>query len=259
VTADNTSGVLIRYAAAVLAIMLGTGVAIAQFPGGFDWAYTVISKLASRKHNPAGGFWLSGALLAAVIVLWPVAGHAAHSGGAGPHRWRRLASAALHAGLLGAGLLALEGLLGLDFSSVIRKGHEVLALLTLLGMYAGVLGLYWHRIRQDASFLWPALLVLLPIVAVGASQLTLYVHQRDLGWVNSDWRAMGVPLWLSFAFWQWLAVILLGTGLGHLLLTSDAAPPAMRRAGDAATPANRTAGDAAVQPLRRLQDDPGAP
>jgi hypothetical protein len=210
-------GVRIRYGAAVLVIVLGTVMAAAHYPGGFDWAYTVISKLASQKHNPAGSTWLSGGLLIAVILLWPVAGHLG-STAAGKPRSPRAATAALRLGLAGGALLALEGLFALDFSAAIRKGHEAVAVLTLLGCYTGVLGLYWHRIRQDAGFLWPALCVVLPIAAVGVSQLVLYFDQRDLGWVNSDWRAMGVPFWLSFAFWQWLAVAMLGTGFGHLVM-----------------------------------------
>jgi hypothetical protein len=31
---------------------------------------------------------------------------------------------------------------------------------------------------------------------------------------------MGVPVWLSFAFWQWLAVAFLGLGLGYLVVAS---------------------------------------
>ncbi len=31
---------------------------------------------------------------------------------------------------------------------------------------------------------------------------------------------MGVSFWLSFAFWQWLAVAFLWLGLGHLLWLS---------------------------------------
>jgi hypothetical protein len=55
------------------------------------------------------------------------------------------------------------------------------------------------------------------------------VRKRDDGsrQVNSDWRAMGVPFWLSFAFWQWLAVAMLGTGFGHLVLARD--PRSTRR------------------------------
>jgi hypothetical protein len=215
--AASRNGIFIIYTVAIGLLVLGIAVAIGRFPGGFDWSYTVISKLASKKHNPEGAVWLSGGLLAAMILLWPVAGHLGRSGG---HAQPRKAIAALRVGLVGGFLLAIEGLFMLDLSTISRKAHEWLALLTMLGLYGGVLGLYWHRIQQHAPFIWPALLVVLPLLAVGASQLGLYFDQRDLGWVNTSWRELGVPLWLSFAFWQWLAVAVLGAGLGHLVATT---------------------------------------
>jgi hypothetical protein len=219
--AAGRSGAIVAYVAAVLAIGVGVSVAVARFPGGFDWAYTVISKLASRKHNPEGAVWLCGGLLAAMLLLWPAAGRLGRGHGRPDHL--RAALALLRAGLFGGALLAVEGLLVLDLSGIMRKGHEALALLTLLALYAGVLGLYVHRIRRRSPFLWPALVVLLPLVAVGASQLALYFDQRELGWVDTSWRELGVPLWLSFAFWQWLAVALLGAGIGHLIATTEPA------------------------------------
>jgi hypothetical protein len=215
---------LVRYVMAGAIVAAGAAAAMARFPDGFDWAYTVISKLASRKHNPAGGVWLSAALLTAMLLLWPVTSHLARAA-AGRPRAPRLPVAALRVGLAGAALLGLEGLLHLDFSRVARKGHELLALLTFLGLYCGVLGLYSHRIRQQTRFLLPALLVVLPLFAIGLSQLALYVGQRELGWVNTSWRELGVPVWLSFAFWQWAAVALLWTGLGHLIATRPEQQP----------------------------------
>jgi len=219
---------LLLYAAAALTVVAGVAVAASRFPGGFDWVYTVISRLGSQRHNPDGAVWLSLSLLVAVFLLWPVArllGRGAASEDPGPQR----SIAALRLGLAGAALLALEGLLTLDLSRIARKGHEAVALATFLGMYGGVLGLYLHRLRQSASFLWPALLVVVPILAVGLSQMALYLDQRDLGWVDTAWREMGIPFWLSFAFWQWLAVAFLGIGLGVLVaVRSGPAPAAMR-------------------------------
>jgi hypothetical protein len=206
------------YAGAVASIIIGVVMAGRQFPGGFDWAYTVISRLGSSRHNPGGAFWLSGSLLVAVCLLWPVATHlGGRTAGAG-RPW--VAGTALRVGLIGGALLALEGLLLLDLTRLGRKGHEVLALATFLGFYGGVLGLFVHRIRDAGAAIWPALLVMAPLCAVGGSQLALYLGQRDLGWVNTGWREMGVPLWLSFAFWQWLAVAFLGLGLGYLVVAS---------------------------------------
>jgi hypothetical protein len=208
---------LLLFTAASLAVTAGVAVAASRFPGGFDWVYTVISRLGSQRHNPDGAVWLSLSLLVAVCLLWPVAGLLGRGAASGGPRPRR-SIVALRIGLAGAALLALEGLLTLDLSRIARKGHEAVALATFLGMYGGVLGLYLHRLRRSGSFLWPALLVVLPICAVGISQVVLYLDQRDLGWVDTAWREMGIPFWLSFAFWQWLAVGFLGIGLGVLVV-----------------------------------------
>jgi len=59
-----------------------------------------------------------------------------------------------------------------------------------------------------------------PLAAIFITQILIYFDQRDLGWVDHSWREMGVSPWLSFAFWQWLAVAFLWFGLGHLLWSS---------------------------------------
>lgn len=212
-------GAMALYGAAVLVILAGVTAASVRFPGGFDWVYTVISRLGSSRHNPGGAAWLTGSLLAAVVLLWPVTGHLERAAATGRGR-PRFAIFALRLGLVGGGFLGLEGMLSLDLSRIGRKAHEILALVTFLSLYAGVLGLYARRMRESAGAVWPALLVVLPLCAVGVSQLMLYLTQRDLGWVNTGWRELGVPFWLSFAFWQWLAVAFLGFGLGALVATS---------------------------------------
>lgn len=204
------------FSVAITLVVLGIVTAFARFPGGYDWAYTVISKLASTRQNPDGARWLAGSLLVAVAFLWPVARYLAHAfspEGVLP----RVSVTAFKVGLGGAALLGIEGTFVLEFSRHVDKSHEAVALVTFLGFYGGVLGLFTHRIRQASVHLPVALLVVLPLVAIGVSQLVLYVDQRDLGWVAPDWRAMGVPIWLSFAFWQWLAVAFLVLGLGYLV------------------------------------------
>jgi hypothetical protein len=72
---------------------------------------------------------------------------------------------------------------------------------------------------QNKIYALPALLVSTPVVAIGITQFWLYLQQRDLGWVDTSWREMGIPLWFSFAFWQWLAIAILWMGLGVLVST----------------------------------------
>jgi hypothetical protein len=206
---------LAYYLAAACTLAAGTATAVAYYPGRFDWVYTVISRLASRTHNPAGGTWLAAALLTAMLLLWPVTGYLRRT-----LPEARRAIIALRTGLIGGTLLGMEGLLQLELSALHRKGHEILALLTFAGLYGGMLGIYGRMVRQQTTFLIPALVVVIPLLAVGTSQAALWFDQRDLGWVNTGWREMGVPFWLSFAFWQWLATAMLWLGLGQLLLTA---------------------------------------
>jgi len=222
VTSATSSRGIIHFGAATLVLVGGVSAAAMHFPGGYDWIYMVVSKLGSRSHNPTGALWLSGSLLIAVCLLWPVTTLLA-KGGSGPSGSPRFAVAALRIGLLGGGLLALEGAFALELSRLARKGHEVVALLTFLGLYTGVLGLYVTRLRQRLRSAWPALMVVVPLCAVALSQITLYFDQRDLGWVNTGWREMGIPFWLSFAFWQWSAIALLGAGLGYLIAFGSSA------------------------------------
>ncbi|TVP44873.1 MAG: hypothetical protein EA350_10710 [Gemmatimonadales bacterium] len=210
------------YVAAALSIVVGVGVAASRFPGGYDWVYTVVSHLASTTRNPEGARWLAGSLLLAVGFLWPVTRHLAGPG-AGPEGGESrglIPVTALRVGLAGAALLALEGLFVLDLDALGRKGHEAVALATFLGFYGGVLGLFFRRIRRAPAFFAPALAVLLPLFGVGLTQLVLYLRQDTPGWVHPGWREMGIPFWMSFAFWQWMAVGFLGLGLGVLVVTA---------------------------------------
>ena len=222
-------GAILLFAAASSMVALGVVLAAQRFPGGFDWVYTVISRLASHRRNPEGAAWLAGSVLVAVGLLWPVVGHLERKLTLGPERRPRVSPrvslGALRMGLLAAGLLGVEGVLDLRFSTMLHKAHEALAILAFLGFYGGVLGLHLHRVRHAEASPWPPLLVVLPLVAVGITQLALYFDQRDLGWVDTEWRLMGIPFWLSFAFWQWLAVAFLALGLGWLVAVKGTSDP----------------------------------
>lgn len=209
------------FAAACGAAAFGVAMAVREFPGEFDWMYTVLSHLASTRRNPEGGRWLAGAFLVAVVLLWPVVTRIGECGAEGEgRRGHRTATLTLRVGLLGGGLLGIEGVTGLRFSDYLHKAHEATALLTFFAFYGGVLGHLALRARASRGFRLPAALIILPVVGVGFAQLGLYIDQRDLGWVTTDWRALGVPFWMSLAFWQWTAAGCLATGLGVLVYTA---------------------------------------
>ncbi len=206
------------YIASLLVLASGSFLSAKQYPGGFDWIYTVASALASQKHNPAGYVWFASTLSLAMLLLWPYvtalqkALHPALPA-------TSIAISALRTGLICGMLLGLEKLLIRDLSNWVYKAHEILGLLTFSGLYIGVLMLMVHAMLRQRVNALPLFLTASPLVAIGITQFWLYLDQRDLGWVDTSWREMGIPLWLSFAFWQWLAIGFLWLGLGLLSFT----------------------------------------
>ena len=205
------------YLASVLVMCCGTVLAAYYYPGEFDWVYTVASALASQKHNPAGSFWFAGALTAAMVLLWPyVTALRTRLFSSIPHAG--FVIGALRMGLLCGALLGIEKLYIRDLSGWVYKAHEILALLAFFGLYAGVLGSLVQAMRRKKIYFIHLTLIVGPLLAIGITQFLLYVDQRNLGWVDAGWREMGIPFWLSFAFWQWLAIVFLWLGLGLLAL-----------------------------------------
>ncbi len=224
------------FALACAVFWFGVLMAAQRFPDApFDWMYRVVSELASRKHNPQGGEWFSSALGLSMLALWPVASALQES--VGDRRWPILA---LRAGILFGVAVGVERFVFVRFSNWVSNGHEALAVGAFAGLYTGLLGLYAQRVRHGRT---GALAVATPLAAIFVAQILIYFDQRDLGWVDHRWRAMGVAPWLSFAFWQWIAVAMLWVGLGHLLYTSRyAAPRTTRPNPPAAHPAETSAG-----------------
>lgn len=190
--------------------------ASSRFPGGFDWVYTVASALASQKHNPQGSFWFAGAMTLAMSLLWLYVSALKQRQDSTPSELVTFAIRALRTGLLSGALLGLERLLIRDLSAQFYKAHEILGLFTFFGLYFGIISFLVHAMLRQKVHAFTLMLIVSPLLAIGVTQFWLYLDQRDLGWVDTGWRAMGIPAWLSFAFWQWLAIGFLWLGLGLL-------------------------------------------
>ncbi len=160
-----------------------------------------------------------------MILLWPCASALKNAHHDGVSAWTGFAIAALRAGLLCGALLGVEKLLVRDLSNRFDKAHEMLALLTFAGLYIGILSLLVKAMLRKTVFLVPLLLVAGPLAAIAITQFWLYIDQRDLGWVDTGWRAMGISPWLSFAFWQWIAIGFLWLGLGMLAFAAGRNDP----------------------------------
>ena len=210
------------YLGALLVFSAGIAAAVWRYPGHYDWIYTVATALVSDKRNPGGQAWMGGAICLSMGVLWPCVATLRErlrpsAAGAG-----RVAIGALRLAIICAAVLGLEGLRILDLSQAVSKGHELVALAAFLSAYLGVLTLLACLILGQRLYTLPALLIASPLVAIGVSQLWLYFEQRGIGWVGPSWREMGIPMWVSFAFWQWLAIGFLWGGLGLLVLAGSA-------------------------------------
>jgi hypothetical protein len=197
------------YGLSAVTFALGFALAARHYPNGFDWTQKVMSSLASVKHNPEGGRWFAGAIVLSFACLWPVVSAIATDG---------FAVRVLRAALLVGILVGVDQLLFFRLSDVVHKGHEALAVVAFVGTYIGVVGLQLSRLRKSPGSKWSVALVLAPLVAVGVSQLVLYLAQRSTGWVDHDWHQR--PFWGRFAFWQWLAGVGLWLAIGQLLVAA---------------------------------------
>lgn len=203
------------YLASLLVLSCGLILAARHYPGGFDWPYTVVSALASQKHNPTGSAWFAGALSLSMLLLWPYVSSLKKTL-CPSTSVAKFAIGALRLGLVCGVIVGAERLLIHHLSDWVYKAHEILALMAFLGLYLGVLGLLVQVMLRQRIYSLLVILVVSPLLAIGITQFWLYLVQRDLGWVDTSWREMGIPIWLSFAFWQWLAIGFLGLGLGLL-------------------------------------------
>lgn len=193
----------------VLAFWCGMLLAADRFPSEYDWRYMTISTLVYPDRNPAG--WLSAR---AGLVICGLAG-----------LWWRLAlldESWLRAGRESSGLAPL----GFGYACMVAcalvpewrigipKLHECLAMAAFFGICLGMARITWRAVAPagrrsllpGSPRLYAAIraaVLLSPIVLAAAAQA--YVSQvLKLPWVNLGWRARGVPVYLSFAFWEWV-------------------------------------------------------
>jgi hypothetical protein len=206
------------YLAALLVFAGGVLLAARHYPGGYDWQYTVVSALASQKNNPSGSSWFAMALALSMLLLWQYLSTVKKALSA---TWQTdgYPFVALRLGVACGALVGVEKLLIHDVSSLVDKSHEFIALLTFLSLYLGILSLLLQLMRRQRVYALALIVVVVPMLAIGISDFWLYLAQRDVGWIGTRWQEMAIPLWLSFAFWQWLAVAFLWLGMGLLLLT----------------------------------------
>jgi hypothetical protein len=209
------------YLASIFVLVLGTGLSANRYPGGFDWIYNVASALGSRQDNPDGFAWYAGALGLSMLLMWPYVSAVERKLGSPAHAATRIAIRALKTGLFFGVVLGMERMFFADLSSVVTKGHEVIAIFTFFGLQLGLFMLMVQAMSRRRIYALSAFLVAAPLLAIAIGQIFLFVAQRDIGWAGVDWRELGTPFWMSFAFWQWLAIVFICIGLGLLSFISS--------------------------------------
>lgn len=193
----------------IFAFWGGVVMAARRYPSEYDWRYMTVSSLLATDRNPAGHLWSSAGIVSCGILgfLWATLSM----------QQSRLLGAAerprgFRAFQLGYICTAIAAALP-DRLVPLPKAHEILAILAFTGLCYGVVGTFQNgilrRIRRSSRggrFWGPVLAcaVVSPVVLAAVSLAYVFLARPDLPWVNLSWRARGVSLLLSFAFWEWV-------------------------------------------------------
>jgi hypothetical protein len=181
----------------LLAFWIGMVVAARSYPSEYDWRYMTVSSLLYQRRDPDGYAWgRAGLAVSGACGLYWVLGAV---------REHRLAAASLAAGI---GFMVLCALLPSRFAGV-PKSHEILAIAAFVAVCVGLTALTAATLSQRTPgrrrpyVLAVSAVPLLPVILAAVAQT--YARRERLPWVSLTWRARGIPVYWSFAFWEWLA------------------------------------------------------
>lgn len=221
------------YPSAMGVLFAGVGLSLYSFPGPFDWRYRVVSSLISQIDNPGGNAFFAAGLALTCFMLIPLAGFFRVRLHPYAPRTATLAFHSLRLGFIFAVVVGLERLFFRNLSAHIHKAHELIALVAFAGLFIGVVGFWlacaWRLQKQRPVSVGALGLIFLtsgaPMIGAATSQAYLYFVPNQLGWVGPHWAALGVPLYLSFAFWEWIASAAVFTYLYLILFLMPEKPP----------------------------------
>jgi len=218
----------------VLAFWVGMLMGARRYPSEYDWRYVAVSHLLTPGRNPAGYLWASGGTVLCSLcgLCWAVV----------------LAQSWNHesAGGRPSGIRALQfGYFCMMCSAVlpdwlfrINKGHEFFAVLAFASLCFGMVRLmfqtveriFLQRMRRSVgrARLYAAILasaLVFPILLAGLAQAYIHYMLPELHWGSLS------PMYLSFAFWEWVTCVVLSAYMVILSLVTYAVYPT-RKAGD---------------------------
>ncbi len=173
-----------------------------RYPSGYDWRYMTISSLLYADRNPNGYRWAWGGLMLCALggLCWTTVLM---------RHWRPPGARRRPVGIwaLGLGYVCMVCALLPSRLLPVPKGHEILALSAFIGLCIGIVQLTFQAAecsnapRAYAGFLAGA--ALSPVLLAGVAPAYVSYALPQLPWVGPEWRARGVPVYLSFAFWEW--------------------------------------------------------
>jgi hypothetical protein len=217
------------------------GIAVAErlSHGEFDWRYMTLSTLISPRRNPAGYIWAASGLvlssLSALCWAMALAWHCNVTVGERPRGiW-----------LLGWGSLCMTCSVILPWRLPrLPKEHEVLTLFAFAGLCLGMIRLAFQttervlRRRSGGSARRLRLyggavagLAVVPIFLAGLADAYVFYVLPQLRWVSLAWRARGVPMYLSFAFWEWITCAVLSFYMAILSVAAQASSQGRKAVG----------------------------
>ena len=194
----------------VLAFWGGMLMAGRRYPSEYDWRYITISSLVYGDRNPSGYLWAR-----AGIVLCGLAGLYWTTVLARQGRQPGLAQRPIAIRALGLGYLCMACCALLPEGLVqIPKIHDFLALAAFVGLCIGMMYSTFTTVERSAQGrvagnprLYAGVLAGVPLCPIVLAALSVAEVSRELPglpWVSLAWRARGIPVYLSFAFWEWV-------------------------------------------------------
>jgi hypothetical protein len=212
----------------LLGFWAGLYVASRLYPSEYDWRYMTISSLLYPDRDPRGYVWAWCGLFACAVggLCWVsvlMRGNEWQT-----KRMRPGISALALAFVCMASCAVWPGRL-LHFP----RGHDLLALLAFVGICVGAVHLTFERMEQTLRrghansrggargyALLVAGVALLPLILEAVTQADVAHAFPHLPWVGLEWRARGVPMHLSFAFWEWITCAVFSAYIVGLSLTT---------------------------------------
>jgi hypothetical protein len=213
----------------VLAFWAGMLTAERCYPGEFDGRYMMLSALLSPRRNPSGYLWAGGGIIisALCVLAWAVSlliiQREENVDDESPGTWL----IALGSACMACSIMLLWHL------PTFPKEHEVFTVLAFASLCLGIARMAFqtaeqafrlragaatkHARRYGAGF---AAVAVLPILMAGFAEAYVFYALPGLHWVDLTWRTRGVPVYLSFAFWEWVTCAVLSV---YMLILSLAA------------------------------------